>query len=119
MLYKVVYDVPYSVRRDVLYHLTVRIIPTHRKYRRKWPVRVHGTAIYAVVKDILSRPIIGHTPRKLPALAAISRIIAVLALGTTHGFPCASFIIILDNPENVKYFFSLFYKNFSLFLTPS
>ena len=112
MLYKVVYDVPYSVRRDVLYHLTVRIIPTHRKYRHKWPVRVHGTAIYAVVKDILSRPIIGHTPRKLPALAAISRIIAVLALGTTHGFPCASFIIILDNPENVKYFFSLFYKNF-------
>ena len=64
----------------VLFHLTVRIIPTHRKYRHNWPVLVHGTAIYAVKKDILSRPIIGHTPRKLPALTAISRIIAVLTV---------------------------------------
>ena len=57
----------------------MRIIPAHRKYRRKRPVRAHGTAIYCREKDILSRPIIGHTPRKLPASAAISRIIAVHA----------------------------------------
>ena len=38
-------------------------------------------------KDILSRPIIGHTPRKLPAGAAISRIIAVLP----GSLPSASF----------------------------
>lgn len=35
-----------------------------------------GAAIYANVQNFLSRPMIGHTPRKLPALAAISRFIA-------------------------------------------
>ena len=98
------------------FHLTVRIIPTHRKYRHKWPVLVRGTAIYAVAKDILSRPIIGHTPRKLPALAAISRIIAVLARAAYPGTPAASLIIILDVSQNVKYFFSVFYKNIISFL---
>ncbi len=36
-------------------------------------------AIYAVFRSF-SRPIVGHTPRKLPAFAAISRIIADCAL---------------------------------------
>ena len=35
-----------------------------------------GTAIYAGVEVLLSRPIIGHTPRKLPPCGAISRFIA-------------------------------------------
>ena len=29
------------------FRASVRIIPTHRKYRHKWPVLVRGTAIYA------------------------------------------------------------------------
>ena len=49
----------------------------------KWPVHVHGGAIYAAEQDFLSRPIIGHTPRKLPALAAISRIIALIGRANT------------------------------------
>ena len=35
-----------------------------------------GTAIYAGVEVLLSRPILGHTPRKLPPCGAISRFIA-------------------------------------------
>ena len=35
-----------------------------------------GTAIYAGVEILLSRPILGHTPRKLPPCGAISRFIA-------------------------------------------
>ena len=49
------------------FRLSVRIIPAHRKYRREKA----GTCPWRVdlrrEKDILSRPIIGHTPRKLPA----------------------------------------------------
>ena len=55
---------------------SVRIIPAHKKHRR--PGRCpSGAAIYADVQRSLSRPIIGHTPRKLPPCGAISRFIAV------------------------------------------
>lgn len=55
---------------------SVRIIPAHKKHRR--PGRCpSGAAIYADEQKSLSRPIIGHTPRKLPPCGAISRFIAV------------------------------------------
>ena len=55
---------------------SVRIIPAHKKHRRSGRCP-SGAAIYADEQKSLSRPIIGHTPRKLPPCGAISRFIAV------------------------------------------
>ena len=44
---------------------SVRIIPAHKKHRRSGRCP-SGAAIYADEQKSLSRPIIGHTPRKLP-----------------------------------------------------
>ena len=61
----------------------------------------------------LSRPIIGHTPRKLPPLGAISRFIAVPRTG--HPLP-HSLYIIKENPLDVKGIFSVFDEIFQKFL---
>ena len=63
--------------------------------------------------ELLSRPIIGHTPRKLPRLRAISRFIAVLCAGLA---PPHSPFIIKENVPDVKRIFSVFYKIPKIFL---
>ena len=65
------------------------------------------------VPDLLSRPMIGHTPRKLPPLGAISRFIAVLRAG--QAFPHSHYIIKEIIPD-VKRNFSVFYKISKIFL---
>ena len=94
----------------------MRIIPAHRKYRHeKGPVHVHGAAIYAAKKDLLSRPIIGHTPRKLPARAAISRIIALIGRANTgkpiHALRKLNYCTRLHRScqEGFSLFYSFFY----------
>ena len=56
-------------------HAIVRITPGHEKTGTNGPVSPH-TRRYTPCMDSLSRPIVGHTPRKLPRFRAISRIIA-------------------------------------------
>lgn len=63
---------------------------------------------------LLSRPIIGHTPRKLPPCGAISRFIAVSARGKAS--TTRDLIIISDIQRNVKTFFSVFHSFFEIFL---
>ena len=77
-----------------------------------WPVLVHGAAIYAA-SGFLSRPIIGHTPRKLPPCGAISRFIAVSAGGagpTTR--TCLSYRIFHRMSIPFSPFFIIFLKKF-------
>jgi hypothetical protein len=94
----------------------VRIIPTHEKYRLKdmllRPVTDQWRGDIRNVQIYLSRPIIGHTPRKLPRFRAISRFIAVSA----RSFSRADSLIIKENPLDVKRIFSVFYKIFKKFL---
>ena len=52
--------------RNFSVRAAVRIIPAHEKTGAKRGRFRHGAAIYARVQTFLSRPIIGHTPRKLP-----------------------------------------------------
>jgi len=60
---------------ESFYRLSVRIIPAHRKYRRKRPVGSNGTAIYAAAG--LPQPPDDRTySAEVTGTAAISRIIA-------------------------------------------
>ena len=90
---------------------SVRIIPAHKKHRRSGRCP-SGAAIYADEQKSLSRPIIGHTPRKLPPCGAISRFIAVFAAGFLSR---ADFLILQHDLRNVKRFFSVFYNFFGGF----
>ena len=65
------------------------------------------------VQILLSRPMIGHTPRKLPPLGAISRFIAVLRAGSPLSH---SLYIIKENPLDVKRIFSVFHEILKIFL---
>ena len=95
----------------------MRIIPAHKKYRRKkagitlW----HGDLRSA--QGLLSRPIIGHTPQKLPGKGpqspASSQFRVCSARSTA---PNASSFIIQDLLPNVKHYFSVFYKISEKFL---
>jgi hypothetical protein len=62
----------------------VRIIPSHEKWPtqgRPFPCR---SDIRVRKQKQFSRPMTGHTPRKLPSFDAISRIIAVRAQYPLH-----------------------------------
>jgi hypothetical protein len=85
----------------------VRIIPAQKKYRRKKAGIAPWRGDLRRKKSTLSRPIIGHTPRKLPPFGAISRIIAV-AWG--HNNPNTSSFIIQDSLLFVNRFFYVFYE---------
>ena len=67
------------VRSNFSVRAAVRIIPSHEK----WPTEADPSFIaqrYTLaLQKQFSRPMTGHTPRKLPSLDAISRIIAVRA----------------------------------------
>ena len=52
MLYKVVVDVPYSVRREVLPAYPCVSFLLIENTGAKWPVLVHGTAIYAAKRTL-------------------------------------------------------------------
>ena len=93
---------------------SVRIIPAHKKHRR--PGRCpSGAAIYADVQRSLSRPIIGHTPRKLPPCGAISRFIALETLPGVLSPLRAYLHIIKEKSPCVKGIFLFCLQNFHLF----
>jgi len=69
-----------------------------------------GAAIYASADKQFSRPMTGHTPRKLPFFNAISRIIAVHAQ-----FPYTRLNNITSIRKNVKQFFRKNHKLFRYF----
>ena len=68
---------PITQRQDV--RAAVRIIPSHEK----WPTEADPSSVPGDIRQRFqkqfSRPMTGHTPRKLPFFNAISRIIAVHA----------------------------------------
>ena len=72
---------------------------------------IPGTAIYAAFRFILSRPILGHTPRKLPEFPPQSPGSSHCALCWDRLLPFTRSIIIPHTYHIVKNFFSLFYKN--------
>ncbi len=112
---------PYGERDIFSIRLTVRIIPTHEKYRlsrvnllaKLYGRYQHGAGDLRNIQIPLSRPIIGHTPRKLPPCGAISRFIAVSRWAY---FSRADFSILKEMFPNVKRIFSLFYEKFQNFL---
>ena len=77
------------------------------------PVSKHGAAIYATYRFLLSRPIFGHTPRKLPRMRAISRFIAVSRAG--HAIPSRGLNYnkrkLFSCQEDFRYFFDFFFKS--------
>ena len=117
-LYSSSWVVPYSVRREFSFHLSMRIIPAHRKYRHKKAGTCPWHSDLRCGKDFLSRPIIGHTPRKLPAQAAISRIIAVPGGGfLCHcmAVPAQASLVYLTSLELSSRISLFFIKFFRLF----
>jgi len=65
--------------RTTIVRAAVRIIPSHEK----WPTEADPSSVPGDIRQRFqkqfSRPMTGHTPRKLPFFNAISRIIAVHA----------------------------------------
>ena len=96
---------------------SVRIIPTHKKHRRSGRCP-SGAAIYADEQKSLSRPIIGHTPRKLPPCGAISRFIALQTLPGVLSPLRAYPYIIKEKSPCVKGIFLFCSQNFSLVFVP-
>ena len=83
---------PPSSVSDRIYTLSCVSLQATKKpaHRQAGPLR---TRRYTPCTDSLSRPIVGHTPRKLPPFGAISRIIATAPLKTpryhtTHSRVC-------------------------------
>ena len=72
------------------------------RYLRSWRSDLRS------VRISLSRPIIGHTPRKLPPVGAISRFIADQR-GKIRPSR-ADLLIIKENPPIVKRIFSVFHE---------
>jgi hypothetical protein len=91
--------------REFPVRFSVRITPAHEN----WPTFAGRFALRGDIrrgKFLLSRPMTGHTLRKLPCLHAISRFIAV----RTQASPAARSHIILHTRQNVKNFFGVFDK---------
>ena len=86
----------------------MRIIPAHKKYRRKKAGIAPWHSDLRYEKSILSRPIIGHTPRKLPRFASNLPHHRSAARVPGHGTSNASLIIIQDTMRFVKCFFGIF-----------
>jgi len=95
----------------------VRIIPAHKKYRPHG--NTAGTCLWRSdlrnVQMFLSRPIIGHTPRKLPDSRPQSPGSSQFARFWAQNARKARFIIIKEIPLDVKRDFLLFLKFFQKF----
>ena len=81
----------------------------------QWGRFRHGAAIYARVQTFLSRPMIGHTPRKLP----LSSNLPVHRRARRRAVPSAACpYIIIEFPARVKRNFAWNSKNFLPALVP-
>ena len=81
----------------------------------QWGRFRHGMAIYAHVQTFLSRPMIGHTPRKLP----LSSNLPVHRRARRRAVPSAACpYIIIEFPARVKRNFAWNSKNFLPALVP-
>jgi len=67
------------VRSNFFVRAAVRITPGHEKWPTEADPSFKAQRYTQALQKPFSRPMTGHTPRKLPSFDAISRIIAVRA----------------------------------------